>query len=238
MRILLAAALALLLAPAAFAQGRIVFGETSHDFGQITEGTHATRLFAFWNEGDASFRLTSVLASCGCTTPEWSRESIAPGDSGYVTVVYDSKGRPGRFHKTVAVRSTAEPDLSILEIEGFVTEVLEDGVRQGHLLIDADSYTFSTVSQGGRLAHTFLVKNVGTEPITIQEAQAGSDAVEVEWTRSNLAPDKVGRIRVLLDTAHLEPGVYSLDIHVKTTEHRQAVKTLTVKGRIDQAQAR
>ncbi len=79
--------------------------ETKHSFGEVTEGEKARHEFHFTNDGKEPLILTNVKASCGCTTPEWPREPIMPGQRAKVTAVYNSKGRPGRFNKSITITS-------------------------------------------------------------------------------------------------------------------------------------
>jgi hypothetical protein len=77
-------ALLLLLAGSAYGQ-EIRFLKTSHDFGKINENiNYAKCRFIFVNIGNKPILVSSVQTSCGCTTPDWTRDSILPGDSGYV----------------------------------------------------------------------------------------------------------------------------------------------------------
>lgn len=99
---------------------KIEFAKTTHDFGNIKEGTQATVEFTFKNTGNAPLVLTSVTASCGCTSPKWTREPIAPGTNGSITVVYNSRSRPGKFTKTVTVKHNGEGGTQYLTITGFV----------------------------------------------------------------------------------------------------------------------
>lgn len=76
----------------------------SHDFGAFNEETGAvTCTFSFVNDGAEPLVITAARASCGCTSPRYSREAVAPGDTGTIAVTYDPAGRPGRFSKYVAV---------------------------------------------------------------------------------------------------------------------------------------
>ena len=103
---------------------KIKFNETNHDFGNITDGTQATFTFEFVNTGNAPLLLESVQASCGCTTPEWSKEPVAPGKKGKVTATFNSSGRPGTFTKTITVKynGPAESNTEYLTIKGFVEQ--------------------------------------------------------------------------------------------------------------------
>jgi uncharacterized protein (DUF58 family) len=96
--------------------------KTSHDFGNIEEGVQATVTFTFKNTGNAPLVLNNVVASCGCTTPKWTNEPIAPGKEGTVTAIYNSKGRPGNFTKTITVTHNGEGGTDYLTIRGNVNQ--------------------------------------------------------------------------------------------------------------------
>ncbi len=83
----------------------IKFNNTSHSFGNIIEGQIARHEFKFTNEGTEPLMLDNVSASCGCTTPKWPREPIAPGQSSVIIAEYNSQGRPGTFTKNIFVKS-------------------------------------------------------------------------------------------------------------------------------------
>ena len=102
---------------------KITFAKMAHDFGTFKEnaGVQSTE-FAFTNEGKVPLVLNNVQASCGCTTPEWTREPVAPGQKGMIKVSYDPRNRPGTFNKTVTVQSNAENAVVVLSISGTVQE--------------------------------------------------------------------------------------------------------------------
>ena len=85
---------------------KISFDRKVMEYGKVEKGGNGTRVFKFKNEGTEPLVLNSVRASCGCTTPKWTREPIAPGAEGEITVKYDTN-RLGNFHKTVTVQSNA-----------------------------------------------------------------------------------------------------------------------------------
>lgn len=92
-----------------------------YDFGEIKEADgKVSHTFLIKNEGDAPLVITRVIASCGCTTPEWTREPIAPGKTGELTVTFDPAGRPGQFTKTVAVYSNGKTGNYVMTIVGDV----------------------------------------------------------------------------------------------------------------------
>lgn len=95
--------------------------ETTFDFGTIKEAAGSvSHTFKIKNAGVAPLVLTRVVASCGCTTPEWTKEPIAPGKTGDIKITYDPKDRPGPFTKPVSVYSNGKTGSFILTIRGEV----------------------------------------------------------------------------------------------------------------------
>ena len=76
--------------------------ENSHNFGKIPQGRPAVYVFEIVNTGKTPLKLDNVQASCGCTTPEWSREAIEPGGTAHIKVGYNAYAE-GAFTKTVTV---------------------------------------------------------------------------------------------------------------------------------------
>ena len=83
---------------------KIVFENSEHDFGEIQEkGGKVSYKFSFKNDGDEPLLILSVKPSCGCTTPNWSKNPIKPGEEGFIIAQYNPKGRPGVFRKSLYV---------------------------------------------------------------------------------------------------------------------------------------
>jgi hypothetical protein len=76
--------------------------ENTYSFGKIPQGRPVMHVFEIENTGKEPLLLENVQASCGCTTPEWSREAIAPGATAPIKVGYNAYAE-GRFNKTVTI---------------------------------------------------------------------------------------------------------------------------------------
>jgi hypothetical protein len=76
--------------------------ETQFDFGKIPQGKPVTHIFEVINTGKEVLVLENVQASCGCTTPEWSRQPILPGATQQITVGYNSASE-GPFEKSITI---------------------------------------------------------------------------------------------------------------------------------------
>lgn len=105
---------------AAFSQASFNFEHTSFDFGVVKEENGpVTHRFAFTNQGDTPLIVKGVKSSCGCTTPDWTREPVAPGEKGYIIARYDPRNRPGAFRKSMHIQSNA-PNSPTIFISGTV----------------------------------------------------------------------------------------------------------------------
>ena len=76
--------------------------ETSYDFGKIQQGRPVTHNFELVNTGKEPLMLENVQASCGCTTPEWSKDAIQPGATTIIKVGYNAANE-GPFNKTITI---------------------------------------------------------------------------------------------------------------------------------------
>lgn len=102
------------------AMGKIEYVETEFDFGTIKEGNIIDHVFKFKNTGDAPVILSQVSASCGCTTPDYTKEPVLPGQEGEIRVSFNSQGQVGRQQKIVTISSNAENRVSTVQIKGTV----------------------------------------------------------------------------------------------------------------------
>ncbi len=99
----------------------IEFDREEYDFGTITEGDVVDGEFIVFNKGKTDLILTAVKPSCGCTTPDWTKEPIKPGESGIIKFSFNSRGRKGKQNKSITVKSNAEKVTEIIRIKGNIT---------------------------------------------------------------------------------------------------------------------
>lgn len=113
--------MALLAASVANTAPQVVWIKDSHDFGTFKEECgEVTCTMQFVNTGDVPVVVTDMRVTCGCTTPRYPKEAVAPGDTAAVTVTYSALGRPGRFKKKVYVYTDADTERYTLTVSGVV----------------------------------------------------------------------------------------------------------------------
>ncbi len=102
----------------------IKFDQDTYDWGKVMDGDKVTHVFKFKNTGSEPLIISNAKGSCGCTVPEWPKDAIAPGKSGEIKVVFDSKGKGAvggkEDSKRVTVTANTDPVDTYLTIKGKV----------------------------------------------------------------------------------------------------------------------
>jgi hypothetical protein len=99
----------------------IQFQTIDHDFGTINEGQVVEHTYTFKNTGQAPLIIQSAQPSCGCTVPEWSKDPIPVGGTGFVKAKFDSNGKPNVQNKTITVTANTWPKQTVIRFKAMVT---------------------------------------------------------------------------------------------------------------------
>ncbi len=102
------------------AQTTVEWEGVEHNYGKVKTGAIVKHTFKFKNTGTEPLLLTRVKASCGCTTPSYSKEPIPPGGEGFIDVSFNTAGKSGIQRKSVTVTSNSQPLNMALRINGEV----------------------------------------------------------------------------------------------------------------------
>ncbi len=216
------------------------FDKVVHDFGKIEEADGpVTCTFVFTNTGSIPLIINRVVASCGCTSPDWSKEPIVPGGKGYVKATYNPARRPGKFNKSVNVSSNAEQRNLVLRIMGDVNprpRTIEDDYPYliGEMRFKSNHLAFLKVNQGQQKTILMEMVNVSDQPLSVT-----FDRVPAHLTMKTI-PDKInpnekGVIEATYDAEIKNDWGFVID-RVSVLLNEQAIKNnlLTVSATIEE----
>ena len=97
------------------------FDKTLHDFGTIQEGETVETIFTFTNSGKSDLIIVDARGSCGCTVPEYPKNTpIPPGESGKIRVSFDSSNKPNMQQKTVTISANTDSGRETIRIKALV----------------------------------------------------------------------------------------------------------------------
>jgi hypothetical protein len=159
------------------AQTSMQVTDTQHDFGTFKEEAGRQKFdFFVTNTGKEPLVIQNVVASCGCTTPEWTKSPIAPGAKGKVTAIYDPAGRPGPFNKTLNVYTNSKPEVVVLIIKGEVTPH-EKTVEElftfpvGDIRFESNHLAFTNVKKTEKKIRVMQLINTSAVPVKVEFEQ-------------------------------------------------------------------
>lgn len=213
----------------------VFFINTDHDFGRIAEQDGEVKVdFKFANKGSEPLVIENVEASCGCTSPVWSTDSIMPGEEGFIQVAYDPHNRPGPFNKTVTVTSNGNPAIAILTIEGMVLPTPKDIAAQypykvGKLCFSHKSIHFGNITNDAPVTKIMDVYNSADQIITFLDTALAPSYIAVNYEPKAIEPGEVGQVNITFDGAAFDDlGYSSNNIRLYTYELEDSVKEFNV----------
>ena len=91
--------------------------DTAKNLGKVREGEKIEISYRFRNTGNEILIINNIVVSCGCTVAEKPEAPIAPGAEGAIKATFDTKGRVGTNHKTMAVYTNTKEAVSTVAFE-------------------------------------------------------------------------------------------------------------------------
>lgn len=194
------------------------FEKTTHSFGRIKEeGGKVAYKFKFKNTGKKPILIKNVQSTCGCTTPEWSKKPVLPGQAGYVSAEYDPNQRPGAFTKQIKVYNNLTTQPIVLEIKGDVipkTKQVADIYRHkiGALRAKSRHVAFARIYNTEVKTLSTDIINDSDKPVTITfNDKIVPKHLKVVASPKTLAPKQKGKIKITYDASKKNAWGYKPD---------------------------
>ncbi len=192
------------------------FGETEWSFGTVREeGGPVSHIFTFTNTGKEPIAIDRVTASCGCTTPEYTRGLVKPGEKAEVKVTFNPMGYPLDFSKTALVVSGGGRHHDQLTISGHVTPrkktVGEEYPYEmgGGLRFDNSLLAFRQVAQGTSSSMAIRYKNTSQKAIALAISPAESSGLLEVHAPETVCAGCSGTMTITYDLTG-KPGSYGV----------------------------
>ena len=228
-------------------EASISWDKTVHDFGNFQEDDGVqTATFIFKNTGSTPLFVTNVRSSCGCTTPDWTKDPVQPGESGFVKAAYNPRNRPGKFNKSVTVTTNATQATTILRIQGDVTpreRGIEDDYPRvfGDLRMNTSHHAFASVKNNQTVSDEIQVINMGNEPLNIT-FQGVPDHINIKAVPETLKGMKAnekhgekGVIKITYDASKVNDWGFIMDrVFVVVNGERNNSNRLSISATIEE----
>jgi hypothetical protein len=185
----------------------ILFKKFTNDFGDIKEEKEEAKcIFSFKNIGKMPISILKVETSCGCTTPDYTKTEILPGDTGFVKAIYGTRGRPGGFNKYMYVYFKEKSNYITLTIKGnvlpqanYAKKPVQYTTTYSNLAFTETIASFNSIKKSEKLETKIKAYNYNGYPIKIKEVALIPEYVTLDLQDSLLRVDDSLIITVKVD---------------------------------------
>ncbi|TAG05711.1 MAG: DUF1573 domain-containing protein [Cytophagia bacterium] len=227
----------------------IKFQKLEHNFGNIKEdGGVAEYNFEFTNISKQPIKLSGVQASCGCTTPKWSKEPVGVNQKGIVTAAFDPNGRVGIIDKTVTVTIEGQSTPIILMIKGNVVAKVK-GIKDyypsenGSLRFSAYNFYFEKILHDGQAKQKMTIYNQSDKEIVMNVEETKKllpPHIQFIAQKSSIPAKDSIKVEVIFDASKQKDWDYVFhtlqlftnDAALDAQGKSSAVKNLYVNGKV------
>jgi hypothetical protein len=178
----------------------IAFDKVVHDYGKINETDGVSKYnFEFTNTGSAPLIINEVKPTCGCTSSDYTKKPVNPGEKGFVSAEYNPKNRPGPFSKTIRViTNSADNPNVVLRIKGDVNpkprSIEDDYPRSmGPLRFDNTQFSFMNIGNREKRMNTIKFANTSEEVLNLEMTRVPS-YVDIAIKPTSVKPGETGEI--------------------------------------------
>lgn len=219
----------------------VQFREESYDFGEVIEKNGpVTHQFEFTNLLNRPVKIVGVKPSCGCTTPDWTKESVMPGKTGFIQARFDPKGRPGYFTKSLTVTTDADGNPIVLHIKGTVTAEGKEAFTEftginGNWRVKVSSFNLGKVYRKDEfVVREYPIMNNGKKAISYLSKYDGPSYIKVGVEPKTLEPGEKGVIQLSYNGKQRgEYGFQSDNVTLHTDDEQQPLKSFAVFATIE-----
>jgi len=165
------------------------FEPAEMDFGEMEVDVAETGKIKIVNISDKPITIARAIPSCGCTTPVWPKEPIAPGESAEMEITLKPGSRAGiPLTKTVTLQVDGHAPVR-LTVKGHIPEyvkiapeLMEAPGASGRAV--ADTVTFTSVD-GTPFRITGMTPAIGVaeDLSTAAQTAAAEQKIRIDWQK-------------------------------------------------------
>lgn len=202
----------LLLASPVWAGPHLKVTETEFDFGYAAQNSKMSYPFWLYSDGDEDLQIVRVTSDCGCTKAPLEKETIAPGDSAKLEVIFSSRKFSKKVVKHMKVRTSASPHAEDLAITAYV---LSKSETTHPVVVDPLRMDFSETDVKAPDYLEYEIRNVSEQDLHIRMISASNNYVEIKLPREVGAGESVsGSVSITkagLDESFAKSFTFELD---------------------------
>lgn len=204
-----------------------MFPVKNHEFGSVARGSKAEYAFEFQNLYKEDVHVASVRASCGCTTPSITKNTIKSWEKSSIVAKFNTATFLGQRGATVTVVIDKPFYAEVqLQVRGFIRDdvMFEPGV-----------INLGQVDQGNPGEAKVRVNYRGRENWNIVDVQSANTNFEVELSDASRGGGQVNYTMTVRLKPQAPVGFINDQLTIVTDDGRNQTIPLNVEGRVQPA---
>ena len=185
---------------------KIIWKVNRLDMGTILEEQGLqTAEFEFLNAQDSSFFIQEVWLECGCTTVEYTKDTLSAGQSGKVKISFDPTSAAGFFSKLIVVKGNLAGVQDSLYLEGISIPYPSDVARTYPVKKGSLAFRLKKINMGDVFDNEPKIKyleffNGGEKNLDKDALRPQSPAhIEVSQVQQTVRPKERGLLMIRYD---------------------------------------
>jgi len=104
----------------AYSQPKLEIKDAKKSFGFVKKGEVVKLNYDIFNKGNEPLLINNIEIGCSCTTVEYDKKPVPPGQNTTVTIIFDTKTVYDRQDRTVLIQSNDKNSPHKLRYKGVV----------------------------------------------------------------------------------------------------------------------
>ena len=203
---------------------RKMFDETQHNFGSVARGAKTEYHFRFKNIYLEDIHIAGVRASCGCTTPSVTKDTLKTYETSDVVAHFNTDRFSGQRGATLT--------LTIDRPYPAEVQLRVDGYIRTDVVVNPGSVEFGSIDQGQAAKKRVNVTYAGRNDWKITDVKSSNQFIKAKVTERGRGNGQVA-YQLSVSVAPDAPAGYLQDQLILVTNDRNYTQVpVTIEGRI------
>ncbi len=201
-----------------------LFTDFKHDFGTVATASKVDHTFEMVNPFKETIHIASVRASCGCSTPTITKNSLKTWEKGGINVRYNTRTFTGKKGATITV---------VID-QPFYAEVQlrVDGYIRTDVVFNPGVVSFDAIDQGVPVTKEVSVNYAGRADWQIMDIQSANTNFEVELNELRRNAGRVDYKLLVRAKESMPAGFFNDQLVLVTNDQRATQVPLRVEGKV------
>ena len=201
-----------------------MFPVTSHNFGTVAKGSKTEYRFVFRNIYKEELHVVGVRTSCGCTSPEVTRNDLKTHETAEIVAKFNTRTFLGQHGATLTV-TFDKPFFAEVQLRVA-------GNIRGDVTFEPPFVDLGNVDLGAGAERQVRVTRVGSAAWDITDVRSANPSFEVSLSKPTRTPSQTAYDLTLKLKQDAPAGYVKGQLILITTDQRATQIPMDVEGRV------